>query len=1147
MNKAKSVRFKITALLTVFIMLISVIASIPYTAIDAYAAESLQTPTVSSNGDMVYINGSLPKGNGIDFLTFVVMKAGKDLPKNNEIASLQDMYFFDQTDCGDKDSYSFKFICTAKNTVLKARITSNVTGLSCDFNIEVKENEYKQNLQTVFVDENFENSQGQLKNFTESSANQNLNRVEENGNHYMCIIQDTHGHQIYGFDIPHVDTGKLSITFDTYMSNLAVDDGEGQGNSEVSWWFLGKDVETDRWTQKLMLLGTDWDNEGYGMVGHVDRRNLTLEAQEHYKLSNDDYYDSLCFGKLQTMKWYTYEAEVDIDKRLITAKLYDRDTKVLIGTAKGILGDSNGYYDGMPDSFDTFHLRMSDREVGLDNVKLVYTPQYPNVTAKLKSDHVGNIFTKAELGDAYITLTNKENTEVTVNGKYIIYDDIKNILGESSFLNLTIGANETESIPAELDVDKFGVYYLTAEYTATAENGKSYTHKTDYMDFSVINTAAGSSTNNLLVGGAAHLSTDGFYTFAEDTVKAADKGGFGLMRNPIYMSVQDGPSAPFNEQQLAAKNINKYGLKQMMIVNTVLRRKRKDSDGNYLTDSNGNYLYQRIDVGEANVESATDEEWNELYTWYDRLINDNPLDADYYEIGNEAYYAGVSGSIYAQKMLKPFYERNKAYATANPDKPYIPVIATFGYADVQSWTNDFINAEGLKYCDGVAVHIYDNLSGSNFNDHMRTSEFTKAVNQIKETLKNAGYANVPIYVTETGQSASLKQWKVDIDPLSKLAICDKASRRGQAAMVAESYAFGVSEGFSGIFTHNMMEIGAENPFTEHDPEYYFGLISYGTDTTPYSANPSYVAAAGYNAILGDAEFKDKVITADGTVCMRFEKSDGTDVIICWTDYKAEFEYGMNEFNANSIGLNLGSSEPVQVYDMYTNDIGQLNAVDGVYTISPGYEPMYLVGDFSGLTQAEPKISVTGSGRINMTDRNDMQITLSSADTALLNATTNIETDGDPNIAVRNISKNDGSAEINVRFKAPAVREESIFTTKVYNESGKMIYVGDTYLLAPPDESEQKSYLSAELSVDATSGDIIIDYNNTDLYDEDAVLFIASYKDDRLSNVSASDVKLQTGMGRKNVEVNINCEDADYTRIFLWTKTEYSAIADSIYY
>lgn len=1142
-KQASSIKIKITALFTIFIMLLSAVVSFPYTSVNAEKTAKLQSPMVSSNGDMVYINGSIPKSEKDTSLTLIVMKAGKVLPKNNEIASLSDMYFFDQTDCkAGKVDYSFKFECTAKNTVLKARITSDSSTSPCDFNIEVKENEYKQNLQTVFIDENFENNQGQFKNFTANSASKNLSRVEENGNHYMRINQTEHGHQIYGFDIPHVDTGKINISFDTYMSKLTRDDGT-HGNAELNWWFLGKDIGSDRWSQKLMLLGTDQDNEGYGMVGHWDRRNLTLEVQEHYQLSNDDYYDSLCFGQLEEMKWYTYEAEVDIDKRMITANLYDRDTYNLIGTAKGILGDSNGYYDGMPDSFDTFHLRMSDREVGVDNIKLVYIPEYPKVTAELKSEHIGNIFTKDELKEGYIEFSNKENTEVKINGKYVIYDDAKNIICEKNYRNITIGANESKSISAELDVDKFGIYYLKAEYITKAENGKKYTHQTEYMDFSVINSGAIDSTNNFLVGGAAHLSTDGFYKYAENTVKAAEKGGFGLIRNPVYMSIQDGPNAPFNEQQLVANNINQYGLKQMMIVNTVLRRKRKDANGNDLLGSDGKVLYERIDVGKSNVESASEDEWNELYSWYDRLINGNPLGADFYEIGNEAYYGGVSGKLYANKMLKPFYERNQAYKKANPEKPYIPVIATFGYADVQGWTNEFINNGGLKYCDGVAVHIYDTLSGSNFNDHMRTSEYNKAISQIKMNLKNAGYADMPIYVTETGQSASLKQWKPDTDPSSGRVIPDKATRRGQAAMVAESYALGASEGLYGIFTHNMMEIGAENPTTEHDPEYYFALISYGTDVTPYSANPSYVAAAGYNAMLSGSEFKDKVITNDGTVCIRFKKSDGKDVLMCWSDYNAKYEFGKNNYNGSNIGLNLGSNSDLTVYDMYTNEIAELTPINGIYNISVGYEPVYLVGDFSKLQIASSGFNINGIGRnyVNSSVASSA-ITLNGSNIGSMSA----EVESDRNVKVTSVNNSNDKINIKLNTTSPCERTESTYTVKLKDEEGKTVYIGKGYVLFEnrgiPNDFSNINITSDNLE----DGIFYLEYTGENISgsienDLNGKLFIASYSNNILRSAETKDVSLKYGEVLKFndglTESFIKNNDIDSIKIFLWTGRE----------
>lgn len=1080
-------------------------------------------PDITGSKNILTIRGEMQESDEQSATSLIVLKDGKNFPENSKNVAPNDIEFIWQDAYpANTSEYSFKVPYTENGDVLQARISgSNIeTPITFDIDFEA-DTAYTRNAETVFIDEtfedigeSFENGEGSFNAYENGTTEYVSVGTEEGGNHYLKIDQTTHGHRSYGFDVPEIETGKIKICFDTYFENVPL-----ESTSETNFWFLGKDLDSE----KLLLLGTDYGLNGYGMMGKWGRED-----------END--YDSLCFGKLKGMQWYSYETEIDLDNKIVAAKLYNRDTKELVGTARGKLGKHNGYSDGMPSGkFKYLFVRMSDQEIGIDNVKVTYFSEYPKVEASLVSANVGNILSREEAatesGELGIEYTNIENTDVTLSGQMTLYDDMKHIINSFEFSDMSVPSKSKVTVfaaeAAAAVAEKCGVYYITTDYTAKTRGGRQAHHSSPYLSFSVINKSDDNSENNKFTALCANLA-DADYIYTDDVSKAALKAGYKYIRTPFRMPTKVDGNFSAEVEVTKGQIMKDNGISAMAIIMTGLRN---------------------VETGERDYYSAPmeapQEAWDQLYEWYDYIIDGNKLNAAYYEVGNEAYYGNIDGTWYAEKVLKPFWEKSEDKGST------VPIIATFTAPEELWWTNQFIVAGGLNYCDGVAVHIYDTISGSNFNDHVRTDRYYSYIASVKQKLTDEGYPDMPIYITESGQTSSLKQWVADTVEYTpggtQYPVPDKATRRGQAAAILQSYAISASEKMNQIYTYVALERDEEKPQTEHNQEYYFGMLRHPNSDTPYGAHQAYVASAGYNALLADATYKDKLRTDDGATFIRFEKPDGSDVIICWTDYKAEIEFGMNEFNAKSIGLNLGSSEAVQVYDMYTNNIGQLNAVDGVYTISPGYEPMYLVGDFSGLTKAEPKISVTGSGRINMTDRNDMQITLTSDDTTLLNSTTSIETDGDQNIAVRNISKNDGSAEINVRFKAPAVREESVFTTKVYNEFGNMIYVGSTYLLAPPDENEQESYLSAELRVDTTSGDIIIDYNNTDLYDEDAVLFIASYKDDMLSNVSVSDVKLEMGKGSKNVEVNINGEGADYTMVFLWTKNEYSPIADPIEY
>ncbi len=120
-----------------------------------------------------------------------------------------------------------------------------------------------------------------------------------------------------------------------------------------------------------------------------------------------------------------------------------------------------------------------------------------------------------------------------------------------------------------------------------------------------------------------------------------------------------------------------------------------------------------------------------------------------YEIWNEANGGFWKPTPSLANYTKLFVA---AHAAIKAEDPQAPVVTTGlagqpGQADALAWTRDFIEGPGMALADGFGFHPYSNGDG-------RVSGMLLDTGFVRQALDDAGYAHIPLYLTEAGISTS---------------------------------------------------------------------------------------------------------------------------------------------------------------------------------------------------------------------------------------------------------------------------------------------------------------------------------------------------------------------------------------------------------
>ena len=434
-----------------------------------------------------------------------------------------------------------------------------------------------------------------------------------------------------------------------------------------------------------------------------------------------------------------------------------------------------------------------------------------------------------------------------------------------------------------------GLYRLKISLNVGAESAASIT-----IEFSAANLSDGEKNRR---GGVSTHFYNGKNN-PEKLLETIGKGGIGLIRDDIRWNVV--------ESKLGEYVIPDNLLKELEYA------KENDIDV-MLILGNGNTLYENTSP------PTTDAALDAFEEYCYRAALKTKGYAKYFEVWNEFNHTdnkskpGYTTQTYANILTRAY----RAVKRANPDA----VVFLGGLCRVgrpldedYEWLNELLpKITGENMCfDAVSIHPYRYLSPED-------GRFKETITAFKEYLTSKGLGNVPLWISEMGWPSFEN---------TRTNITEKDQAEYLVRMLAINDAYSLAE--------RVIWYDLENDGTlKTDNESNFGLLNNKAYMpTAYSAKPSYLAYANYNAMTYGYTPCGGEERADGTLVSKYE-NNGDMLYIC---QNASSDVSINVSDFSNGGL-------VYVYDIFGN------AVEFENSVSVGKSPIYIKVKSASLTIA----------------------------------------------------------------------------------------------------------------------------------------------------------------------------------------------------
>ncbi len=272
-------------------------------------------------------------------------------------------------------------------------------------------------------------------------------------------------------------------------------------------------------------------------------------------------------------------------------------------------------------------------------------------------------------------------------------------------------------------------------------------------------------------------------------------------------------------------------------------------------------------------------------------------------------------------LLKATYEGLKR---GDPDVKILGVCWA-GYAPADF--RNLFDAGCLDYIDAFSYQYY--WQGRNPVD----GNLFKNGEEVRELLAEYGHEDMPVIMSECG-------WNDGFDS----AVTTEDTAQWHAQLILQNSAW---KTFDKLYTYEFANSGEKKSYTEA----CFGAVESAYGTYPSKPKPAYYATTMANWALSGTEFIDALDGMENTsrlYAYRYSRDNtdglGNNMIALW-----------HLDGRKILGLDLGTDK-CRMYDMYGNEC-ELNAVNGVFTVTVSERPMYLIGDFDSINEAEPQVTV----------------------------------------------------------------------------------------------------------------------------------------------------------------------------------------------
>ena len=631
-------------------------------------------------------------------------------------------------------------------------------------------------------------------------------------------------------------------------------------------------------------------------------------------------------------------------------------------------------------------------------------PEEP-LKADVDSSEAGNVLDYDKERKFAVSVENITPVKVEGSITYEIRGEFDNVIETGELGNVNLESGEKKDFEIIPSVNKFGVYTLALKYDTKLlwsgkEENKVYEQP---VEFSIIDGFEPEQKKNEWLKAMLEVINERYkYEEKWEGVKnSLVKSGLGGIRDETLWHDVELKAGEFtrDRRDWLWEELYKMGFENMFLALGT----------------------NRVRVAAENPIARTPEEVEALGDYIEFCIKNYGQYIEYIEIWNEPNMHSTAEEYL--RILKEGYERTKKLDPRIKVSGIVTSMVPFAYIE------ESFKLGALDYMDAVCVHPYDWM-----NPVFRDQVYIDDMKQLRELCARYGKPDIEIVLSEVGVHLGVQD---DGTPLS--SVHRQAADGVQMFAVTDAYNL-VDE----LYWYDFVNKGTNYASNEHN----WGMIKNGSAETPFAAKPVYVATVAFNQLLADAEFKDSI--EDGTTrILKFKRNqDGKDVIMLWT-----------EEGNNNLRLNLGTSE-IDVLDMYGNSLGKLHDASGCYDFMSGFDPIYIIGNFSKFEKTTPDIMVE-NGRMSLTTSDSGIIKIRDAKKRSLR----VEVDASANVEVAEVKNiTNGYGEIRIVTNEKSVFEQPI-DIKLF-DGEELVYITRAFTehrLSPVEVTITPGVYSDELS------------------------------------------------------------------------------------
>lgn len=698
------------------------------------------------------------------------------------------------------------------------------------------------------------------------------------------------------------------------------------------WAFA--ETDTAVWQSSSAIGGTGENITGY----YVGNRETTVYYNPstkklasgdiyYYKLSESlteeetpvsitvDYYDKGTGSFLIEYQKFSFNPEVKITDTTKTVNCTDTNTwkNITFNLDKPFFNGALEFSKNNISYNADFNIKNNSEteDIFIGKVTVNKTEDYP-MTAVFKNNVAYNIYS-VDNQNLCIEYANSKNDKSTANISARVYNDEEKTVWERNE-EISLAAKEKKIREYCPDITVFGKY--TFEITVTADNYS----RTESVPFAVINSAAGIKNERMNINQEFDFNLDERFGEYEDKAEIIKNAGFGALRGSIaweYVEWEKGVlSIPENRR-----------------FNLYITPEDLEKDDFYLLFGLefGNKYYNPEAYGKNVTTFPYGEEAVDAFVNYARFIAEEykkraPGRIKYYALWNEFnggdFNKGNATSKQYAEMLKRVYP---AIKEVDPDAEVIAFCATANLPEkVLIYYYDFVEEVlkegGYNYFDAISYHPYCYIG----DRHIRKGT---ELRELLEKYRPEGAPQKEFYYTECGYPTNIISEKGQADYLVK--------------MYAEALGNNLGTKFWWYDLMNKNDVGKEY-------ERNYGLVlnyKFGG-----YAKYAYIAAAGLNKFMYDADFEKKLTEQSGVSAYGFKKKNNEDIAVLWS----------NDTTKRTTQLNL-NADVIDIYDVFTNHIDQMQSQNGIYNIEVTDSPIYVKKSFAAVSDNE-QISLIASGK-----------------------------------------------------------------------------------------------------------------------------------------------------------------------------------------